>query len=289
MDLPHGFFRFALNQTGPKPLAQTAGFMPEALYISPDKSEVYADANGAGSYEPHLIYNAKADSVRDLGPLIAPYSTFIKISPDWHYVAWTNFRDPGLHIVDLNNNTMRTFHLPSAVETGGLLMVTAWSADGNALVTRRPWTDRQSSWTYWKINPNSGQTVQIQAQNPTGPPTYMENGAPVSIGCGTCDVTRLRNPTTTPSGALVYISVDRDLVVKDPDGSLNILAKHIAPPPTPPGGPFCLCGPEGKYPMLLTIFDGDVLLYSFGPDLFVYGIAEHKISPLGVAPIELVF
>jgi len=292
-DLSHGFFRFALNQPQPQSLGKTIGFLPEALVMSPDKTEIYADSNGPGTDEPHLIYNTKTGTLRDLGPLMAPFTFEYAISPDWHYIAWSNFRDPGEHIVDLSNNTVQTLHLPAQAEKDGLLINPAWVTDGNLLVTNRPAT-AGGNWTYWMINLASGTIKQIEGQNQMGNITYLENGHPVTLRCGTCSGPRSRNPVATPSGALVYISKVDDLVVKDPDGSLNIVAKHIPPPPMPPGIA-CDCGPQGKFPAIWTVFDGDVVLYSFGRDqsggqqLWVYGIAEHETSPLDVAPIELAF
>lgn len=292
-DLPHGFFRFVLNQPHPQPLGNTMGFLPEALMISPDKTEIYADSSGSGTDAPHLIYNAKAGALRDLGPLMAPFTFEYAISPDWHYIAWSNFRDPGEHIVDLSDNTVRTLHLPAQMEKSGLLINPAWATDGSLLVTNRP-AGAGGSWTYWRIDFASGTIKQIEGQNQMGTITYLENGQSVMLGCGTCDGPRSKNQIAIPSGALVYMSKVNDLVVKDPDGSLNIVAKHIPPQAMPPGIA-CDCGPQGKFPVIWTVFDGDVVLYSFGRDqsggqqLWVYGIAEHKTSPLDVAPIELVF
>jgi hypothetical protein len=289
VDPVHGFFRFALNQAQQETLA-SGPLIPEELCISPDKSKVFTD-----SFGPGVIYSTRTRVLHDLGPLIAPYSLFPQISPDWRYIAWSNSRDPGVHIIDLHSYTMRTFHLSAALEKNGLVMVGAWSADGSVLITRRPMG--LTGWSYWKMDPMTGAVAQIESEQLNGYPTYVENGQPIGV-YALCNL-RPVNQIATPTGALVYISADHDLVVKDPDGTLNVVAKHIVPPPTPtlswPGSPVCGCGgPRGKWPALLTIFDDDVVLYSFGnfdsgEELFVYGIAEHKISQLGVAPIELVF
>jgi len=136
--------------------------------------------------------------------------------------------------------------------------------------------------------------IEAQTANGVGAGTYEENGQPIPLGCGTCGVVRAGNPVALPSGARAYISVVHDLVVKDPDGSLNIVAKHVPAPPMTPGVA-CDCGPHGKYPFIINLFDGDILLYGFGqdqsggPELWVYGVNEHMTSPLGVAPIEFVY
>jgi hypothetical protein len=293
-DPVHGFYRFALNQAQPETLAR-GPLIPEELCISPDKSEVFTD-----SFGPGVIYDTKTRVLHDLGSLIAPYSLFPQISPDWRYIAWWNARDPGVHIIDLHSYTMRTFHLSAALEKNGLVMVGAWSADGSVLITRRPMG--LTGWTYWKMDAVTGAVTQIQSKQLDGYPTYVENGQPIGV-YPLCNL-RPVNQMSTPAGASAYISADHDLVVKDPDGSLHTVAKFIPAPPPPmlrsPGSPVSLCGcggPQSKWPALITIFDGDVLLYSFGnfdtgEELFVYGITEHKISPLGVAELgqaELVF
>jgi hypothetical protein len=295
-DLPHGFFRFALDQAQPQPLGDTRGFLPEALFISPDKTEVYADANGPGTFEPHYIYNAKTHTLRDLGHLMAPFTFEYALSPDWHYLAWSNFRDPGEHIIDLRANTVRTFQLVADAhwDEENFLIDPTWAADGSLLLTSRP-LQSNGGWEYWKLDPISGASTQIAAAGQPGNMTYQEGGQPVPLACGACTTPRVAYPISTPSGAAVYISKLHDLVVKDPDGTLNIVAKHVAPPPEP-AGETCFCGtPQGKFPAIWTVFDGDIVLYSFGRnqyggnDLWIYGIAEHKVSQLGVGPIELVF
>jgi len=292
-DPAHGFFRYPLSETKPQTLAKDV-VSPQQLEISPDKSQVFIDAIGRGMNERHLIYDTNTHILHDLGSLIEPASLLPGISPDWHYIAWWNDRSPGVHIVNLHDDTVRTFHLPMSVEKGGMDIVGTWAADGSVLVTRRPWTDRNSSWSYWKMDPVTGTAVQIEAKTQNGVTIYLQNGQTAGVACPLCSSTTPVNQLTTPSGALAYISDDHDLIVRDPNGSLNVVAKHIPAPQPPPGGAVCMCGPEGESPRLWTLFDGDVLLYSFGnfdsgEELFVYGIAEHKISPLGVAPFNFVF
>jgi hypothetical protein len=80
----------------------------------------------------------------------------------------------------------------------------------------------------------------------------------------------------------------------DPDRSLNIVARHVAPPPpASPADETCFCRtPEGKCPATWEIFDGDIELDSFGRnqnggnDRWICGIAEHRTSHFGVGPIE---
>lgn len=292
-DLPHGFFRFALNQAQPEPLGNTAGFLPEALYISPDKSVVYADANGPNNVEPHYIFNTKTRSLHDAGNLVPPYS-LPAIAPDLHYIAWMNMRDPGLHVVDLQDSTVREIDLPGGADRDYRPCDMAWT-DGDGLLAEYC-VFGGHVLSYWKIDPATGTAVQIGGNDQSLPVTFMENGKPLPAFRSLSEIVRLQNKIFTSSGAVVYISKRRDLVVKYPNGSLTIVETHIDPPPMPLGIA-CDCGPGsgGSVPAIWGVFDGDVVLYSFGQDrnggqeLWVYGIAEHKKSSLPVTPIEMVF
>jgi hypothetical protein len=239
------------------------------LAISPDKSEVYSNAGMR-----NFLYHTKTGNLRDLSGLIAPYSES-QISPDWHYLEWTNWahRDPAVHIINLRDFTVRTISLTGTPGQKSLPIVDGWSPQGEVLVTMRPYT--AGIWTYWKIDPVSGVFKQIYGQSPT---------------CQACEGTRVAGEATAPSGASAYL-YDGDLTVRDPDDTLHIVQNHIAPTWSPGEAvAACFdCGTNGIYPQILGILDGDVLLYQFEGELWVYGITEHERSPLGLGFSQVVF
>jgi len=271
---PYGFFRFALNQQQPQALGNPVADGMGEMAVSPDKSEVYADAMGPGLLDPHYLYDTKTGGLYDLGGLIRPYS-FIFLSPDWHYLAWVNVHDPAVHIVDLRRMTAQAVNVPAPPRPRHVLISAVWLPDGDVLVTSRQGAD----WAYWRVDPASGAIRTAKREG--GVRAYNSLMAPTAIQ-------PQPGPVTTASGTVV-IHIGQVLIVRTPDGTQTVVETDIPPASGGSAGGSLSGQMAGKPVVLWAVLDNDVVLYSFGQDFWVYGIAEHKKSQLGLQLTRLVY